>query len=143
MKGEAPTRSTDGTEDNASRRMNAPTIDILNGEQVIDNLLAAQDDRIRRHLAIRRPEDLSDAEYRAAYDQAHEAEYGPRPPPWDEAGPDDRDVGEVVETLLLHLDYVDGDAVARAWWWERFRWLRRCHPKARAVGRALERRRDK
>ncbi len=113
-------------------------------EETVEFPLAAQDDRIRRHLAIRRPEDLSDEEYRAAYAQAYEAEYGHRPPPWDEAGPEDRDADDVVETLLLHLDYVDADTVARGWWWERFRWLKRGYPtNARAVGRALDRRRGK
>ncbi len=143
MNAKAPTRSTDNNPQNDSHALKAfpglPT-----AKEQVEILEAWQDSLLRRHLGILRPEDLSDEEYRVAYAQAHEAEYGHRPLPWDEAGPEDRDADEVVETLLLHLDYTDGDVVAREWWWERFRWLKRGHPtKARAVGRALDRRRGK
>ncbi|MEE9174521.1 MAG: hypothetical protein V3U30_06050 [Thermoplasmata archaeon] len=114
-----------------------------NSTETVDLLLATQDDRIRRHVGIRRPEDLSDEEYRIVYAQAHEAEYGTRPPAWDEKEPEDEDSWMVTATLLGHIDFVDGDAVARLWWWERDRWLARCHPRrARTVKRALARRRS-
>lgn len=113
-------------------------------EEQMEILEAWNDSLLRRHLAIRRPEDLSGAEYRAALAEAMKREVGPRPPSWGEAGPEDRDADEVMETFLLHLDYTDEDPVSRAWWWERLRWLRRCHPsKANGVGRALDRRRGK
>ncbi len=113
-------------------------------EEAVKLLKARQESRLRRHLAIRRPQDLSDAEHRAAVAQAWEGEHGPRPPPWNDAGAEDADPSEVVETLLIHLDFVDGDTVAREWWWERVRWLKRCHPRvARTVRRALDRRRGK
>ncbi len=113
-------------------------------EEQVQILEAWQDSLLRRHLGILRPEDLSDEEYRAALAQAREGEYGPRPLPWHLSGPEDRDADEVAETLLLHLDFVDGNDVARLWWWERNDWLRRCHPvRAKEVGRALDRRRGK
>ncbi len=135
----SPTRHPPGHES-----YRGPTIRKLpNAGEVVELLLAAQDDRIRRYLAIRRPEDLSDEEYRVAYAQAHEAEYGTRPPAWDEKEPEDEDSWTVAATLLDHLDYVDGDVVAREWWWERDRWLDRHHPRrARTVKRALARRRS-
>ncbi len=112
-------------------------------EEVVEILLAAQVNRIRRYLAIRRPEDLSDEEYRVAHTEAWRAEYGPRPPPWDEKEPEDEDPWTGAATLLDHIDFVDGDVVAREWWWERLRWLERGHPRrARTVKRALARRRS-
>ncbi len=143
MKGQPCSRPTDSNPQNDFDTLKVFP-GLLTAREQVELLLAAQDDLIRRHLAIRRPEDLSDEEYRAAHAEAWRAEHGPCPPPWDEAGPEDRDADEVVETLLLHLDYTDGDTVARGWFHERLRWLKRCHPaKARAIGRALDRRRGK
>ncbi len=112
-------------------------------EETVELLEAWQDALVRRHLGIRQPEDLSDTEYRSALARAREEEYGSRPRPWDEKEPEDEDPWTVAATLLDHLDFVDGDAVARLWWWERNRWLERSHPRrARTVNRALTRRRS-
>ncbi len=124
-----------------------PNQTIINGlptaQEQVEILKAWQDGLLRRYLAILRPEDLSDEAYRAAHAEAWRVEHGPRPPPWDEKEPEDEDPWTVAATLLDHLDYVDGDVVAREWWWERSRWLGRCHPRrARTVKRALARRRS-
>ncbi len=117
--------------------------DLLSGEESLRLLEEENNALIRRHLGILRPEELSDAEYRAALRQALDGEYGPRPRPLDEKEPGDEDPWRVAATLLDHLDFVDGDAVARGWWWERFHWLDRCHPRrARTMKRALARRRN-
>lgn len=140
MRDEALTRSAGGNQDYSDRAIkHLPT-----AEETVEILLAWEDALIRRHLAIRHPEELTDEGYRAALDVVTRRKYGPRPLPWDERDPGEAEPEDVEETLLSHLDFLDGDDAAKAWWWERCRWLRRCHPvRGRAVRRALDRRRGK
>ena len=75
--------------------------------------------------------------------EAVETEHTP-PVPWDEAGPGDYDAGVVLEGLLAHLDWSRrGDGLEREWFWSRYKWLKRHHPRpAHSVRSAIGERED-